>query len=269
MALNGAELLVIDALLRRSERRARVLSLGYPDLLITPEFCRRRLPSVDPASIALRPDGVRACEQHSFRAKAMFESHSFFAAIGAQLTVLEPLGDGFLKRALTWRFSDLNRRLWTWRGGYDLVIDPGTVEHCFNVARAMLNVARLVRRGGYVYHQAAISFPNHGFFSISPTFFADFYEHRGFDLARPLLWDADASLDDLGIARPVSDIDAFEECNFTGGPVIGMYLARKSRDAASGWPIQRKYRDAPLPLFSAELDEIVLEALAGVYVPAG
>ena len=43
-------------------------------------------------------------------------------------------------------------------GRFDLVVDPGTLEHCFDIAQAFDNVCSLLAEGGFVVHEAAIAF---------------------------------------------------------------------------------------------------------------
>ena len=112
---------------------------------------------------------------------AMLEAKSLFSSFGA---------DAFVSDAIAWGGEDfeldLNLTLGWWRsrriGRFDIIVDPGTLEHCFNIARAFINLDMLLRPGGFIYHQDAIAFPNHGLWSISPTTFFDFYEPRGYEL---------------------------------------------------------------------------------------
>ncbi len=66
---------------------------------------------------------------------------------------------------------------------FDLVIDAGTTEHVFDIARATFNVSELVKEDGIVIHiNAGAGYINHGFYSISPTLYLDFYSLNGFDI---------------------------------------------------------------------------------------
>lgn len=59
---------------------------------------------------------------------------------------------------------------------FDLVIDGGTLEHVFNVNNAIRNMSYMVKENGYIFHLVpAAGLVNHGFYSISPTFFLDYY----------------------------------------------------------------------------------------------
>ncbi len=60
--------------------------------------------------------------------------------------------------------------------GFDLVIDGGTLEHVFNIHNAINNMSSMVREKGFIYHAVPLTgYVNHGFYSISPTFFLDYY----------------------------------------------------------------------------------------------
>jgi hypothetical protein len=63
-----------------------------------------------------------------------------------------------------------------WPEKYDVVIDGGTAEHCFNVGQVFANILSAVRPdGGIVVHVNPLNMMNHGFWNISPTAYADFY----------------------------------------------------------------------------------------------
>lgn len=242
MALNTTELKVVEhligALRSAGVTEPQVLSLGYPDLLATADTLADVEARVDTASVATRENSAQLWRNHALqRDTGMLETHSLFAAMGASLTVSDvyrapehdlvinlnqPVDDDLL-------------------GRFDLVIDPGTVEHCFNIAQAVASVALLLKPGGYAYHQAAVSFINHGFYSLSPTFFADFYEANGFELSRP--YHHDAGVGDSGLVtslEPLSFFDVmFDVGTFTN--VTGMFIARKVHTTPTVWPIQRIY----------------------------
>lgn len=95
-----------------------------------------------------------------------------------------------------------------WRGQFDLVLDGGTLEHIFSVGQAMKNIASLVKRGGFIYSIVPCAgWVDHGFYSISPSFFQDFYAANHFEILRlniqfkmmtgiktPVIWSQDCRL---------------------------------------------------------------------------
>ena len=69
------------------------------------------------------------------------------------------------------------------KGAFDYVINGGTIEHVFDIAAAMTNITQMVKPGGIVMHiSPSEMWPNHGFYSISPTCFTDFYATNNYDV---------------------------------------------------------------------------------------
>lgn len=68
---------------------------------------------------------------------------------------------------------------------YDYIIDSGTLEHVFDVAKAIKNVSAMLRQGGMIIHILPLGgYVDHGFYSFSPTFFLDYYPLNGFYIHR-------------------------------------------------------------------------------------
>lgn len=63
---------------------------------------------------------------------------------------------------------------------FDYIIDGGTLEHVFNIPAALNNISKMLKIGGKVYHYLpAASYINHGFYSVSPSLFTDYYRTNG------------------------------------------------------------------------------------------
>ena len=63
---------------------------------------------------------------------------------------------------------------------FDVVLDSGTIEHVFNIGQAMSHCLKMTRPGGRIIHLTPTSNAvNHGFYSVSPTLYADFYTAAG------------------------------------------------------------------------------------------
>ena len=52
---------------------------------------------------------------------------------------------------------------------YDLLIDSGTAEHCFNIGKVFENYFHMLKPGGILIQYIPFLSPNHGFWSINPT----------------------------------------------------------------------------------------------------
>lgn len=264
MALNSTELRVLRDLIVRfsteQHRRPRVLLLGYPDV-----FAGAR--SLETVGVDLNWEALpkRPHEQ----SRKIWLDHGRSDLADYPMAEIKPLiatfgGDAVVSDAIAWGgedlILDLNEKvspLRRWRlGRFDLIVDPGTLEHCFDIARAFDNVDRLLAPSGFVYHQSAIAFPNHGFWSLSPTAFFDFYQSRGYQLGRPKRWDG--GLDPEGFIVRFADLDPFAPIVGLPSPAIGTFVFRKLsmpiQITLRKHPIQRCYsglsRDLDLQEFS-------------------
>ena len=66
---------------------------------------------------------------------------------------------------------------------FDVVLDTGTLEHVFDIAAGLRHCVRMVQPGGRVIHLTPTSnCVEHGFYSVSPTLFSDFYSASGFQV---------------------------------------------------------------------------------------
>jgi SAM-dependent methyltransferase len=66
------------------------------------------------------------------------------------------------------------------REAFDVILDPGTLEHVFHVPNALANLHAMLREGGRVIHLLpASNYMDHGFYMFSPTFFWDYYNANG------------------------------------------------------------------------------------------
>lgn len=64
---------------------------------------------------------------------------------------------------------------------FDFIVNGGTLEHVFDVAKAMTNMSNMVKESGMIIHLAPLAgYVDHGFYSISPTFFLDYYSENNF-----------------------------------------------------------------------------------------
>ncbi|MDO8288675.1 MAG: hypothetical protein Q7T44_05600 [Parvibaculum sp.] len=122
---------------------------------------------------------------------------------------------------------------------YDFVIDGGATEHVFDIARALVNCAKMTKVGGFVYHAVPMNMLNHGFYNLSPTLLCDFYEDNGFEVVKCLGVPSGATDD-----PKFFDLPPVQRFNINGGEACMHFLARRltTRETFVR-PIQRKYRD--------------------------
>ena len=148
---------------------ASVLCLGHPDILATAQELEA-LFGVTPTRFCAN-GGAHSVE------RPLVDTQELFGMLGSTLDCV----DVYAFRG-TERIVDLNEPQYL--GEYDVVIDPGTTEHCFNIGQAMMNAANAVKPGGRIYHSPPMTMLNHGFYNICPTMLWDFYEQNGWVIER-------------------------------------------------------------------------------------
>lgn len=198
---------------------ARILSLGYPDILATEEECEE--------IFGVRPTAtIEAGAQHGIK-RPLVETMELLKLLGSTLECVDVIRFRGFERVL-----DLNdpHEL----GEFDLVIDPGTTEHCFNIGQAVMNAARAVRVGGHIYHSPPMTMMNHGFYNICPTMLWDFYTQNGWQIE---LYEARC-----GDAAMALDEKVAHARRARVAPEAGLVCkALRVSAAALRWPVQNKY----------------------------
>jgi hypothetical protein len=130
------------------------------------------------------------------------------------------------------RVVDLNQP--TNLGQYDLVLDPGTTEHCFNIGQAILNAANAVKPGGRIYHAPPMTLHNHGFWNVCPTAMWDFYSQNRWAIER-MEARKGKSFESLNEKRAIGRAEKI-------APDVSMIVVAKRLTAAKLlWPTQSKY----------------------------
>lgn len=242
MAIDLSTLKVLIRLRKRFEGDAprRLLSLGYPDALIAPESYEAVFGPEAAARIRWRDDAGSVLRWHGLHEKMdrIADAASLFALCGYQLDCIDisaARGDEII--------ADMNQPLPpTLAGQFDVVYDGGTLEHCFNIAQAIKNMAVACRQGGYVVNINPLNVYNHGFYNLSPTFYADFYGCNGFKMLDLVMLSGHYGSLQPPQMTPLPPIARFD--NAPARATI-MAVAHKVDEAEIGWPIQAKYRKNP------------------------
>jgi len=204
----------------------RVLSLGYPDLTI-PLQDGDGIPDED-----VDTNSPAIAKHHGFPEGTRFlDPMKLLKRFGYDMDIWD---------IEQWRgvekIVDLNR-LHLQEPYYDLVIDPGTLEHTLNPAIAMENVCRATKAGGVICHWNPFFSPNHGFWNINPTFYHDWYGANGFDILR-------MTIIDLRSGKSM-DLDGNMQWQRFGGitndPTYLMTTAKRIKEQPLVYPTQSKY----------------------------
>ncbi len=160
------------------QRGGLACSAGYPDIVVTRQQLEACVGTQIAARIPVRPDSAEICAWFGVSGyiDRIVDSVSLFKELGYELDVIdihEARGNEILLDLNFPITADLHET-------YDLVVDPGTCEHCFNIGQAAMNLAALVREGGTLIQAMPLNMFNHGFYNVNPTWFHDFYLNNGY-----------------------------------------------------------------------------------------
>ena len=156
----------------------KVLCLGYPDMVVS----RAAIP-VDPlVNLPAAKDSADIAKWHGWNGP-VYDTNFIFKYFGIEADYIDINASRGIERVV-----DLNEEApEDLTNKYDIVLDPGTLEHCFNIAMAFSNVISFLKRGGFVIHVNPLNLPNHGFWSLNPTAYFDFYSNNGFKVHESVL----------------------------------------------------------------------------------
>ena len=207
----------------------RVASLGYPDMIAPPGMFSRALGAALMSEVTYRDDSEAICKRHGLPQRYIPDAKSVFEVMGVKLDVFDIVqerGDEIL--------CDLNEPMQHDVEPYDFVLDVGTIEHCFNIGQAALNMAGLLKEGGIIFHGNPHNSGNHGFYGMQPTWYADFYGQDGFELMYCVL--QRRGTDDY-VDAPLTKRYSLPEAE-----VNIFAAARRTAIKAIQWPTQTKYK---------------------------
>lgn len=156
MGIDAHALHLLNHANRRHGPLGRVVTLGRQAIHLGPVATRR------------------LCEPHDVYCEGLLSRH-----FGA--SSVDSIDNSPYERASI--IADMNRPIPTSLfGAFDTVVDFGCLEHIFDVAQSMRNVADLCSPGGRILHLVpANGFCGHGFYQFSPElFFSCYSEENGY-----------------------------------------------------------------------------------------
>ncbi len=168
--------------IRSTRQDCRILTLGYPDILFTKAQLQSMLEEDSLRNAVFHQNNEGVWRWHGFHKhqhEPMVDVISLFHCLGAtHVEVIDIVASRHVERIV-----DLNTPLPSdLIGQFDIAIDHGTTEHCFNFGQAIKNLAESVCLGGYIFTTGPMNIYNHGFFSFNPTLYIDFYGQNGFEI---------------------------------------------------------------------------------------
>ena len=222
----------------KKHRPVKMVSTGYPDALVSAETLVSLYGDEIIKDLPYREDSQKVLKWHHFDKilPGVYETSALLNRIGIELTVVditEARGGEII--------SDLNNPLNPELvGEFDIVLDPGTMEHCFNIGQVITNFLAMAKIGGHIIHLNPLFVLNHGFYNFSPTFYQDFYIDNGHKLASKI----------FGFTTKGLDYTAFELPPFTRPSGVPEHswvcaIAQKTNNTLPKWPVQTKYKRSP------------------------
>ena len=214
-------------------RPINALFLSYPDLLLSRKDLLGYFSSEDLDRLPMRPDSDDIWRWHGMagNSEPIVDSVALFSALGVRSTIIDIVAARGVEEIVDLNFP-LNERL---VGQFDLVVDTGTCEHCFNVGQAFANACLAVKKGGYLIHAAPMTRTNHGFWNFCPTVYPDFFGDNGFVLE----FMSGMNVDMKNGWSPFS----VSAARFTApSESIIFVVAQRNEIRPLVWPVQGKYR---------------------------
>ena len=212
-------------------------SAGYPDLLVRREQLSALIGEERAGRIPARPDSAEILAWHKMTGafESVYDARAVFAELGFTLEVVDiaaARGDEILLDLNLPLPGDFLRR-------FDLVVDTGTCEHCFHIGQAAMNLAQLVRKGGYIVQALPLNSFNHGFYNVNPTWFHDFYPANGFTIH--LL----TGISNIVLDPKFLDLPPYGNFDVLPDKTVAVVVAQRIEDVAPVVPVQRKYAMYP------------------------
>lgn len=217
----GIENLQWQRMVQHFQRPAKVLSLGYPDLLVPYDEMVKHVP--DPLE-AENADEIR--KWHGWSGPVWNTSY-IFRKMGWTLTCVD-----FKKHRGSEIIIDLNTQHKVDVNHHDALIDPGSLEHIFNIGEAWKWALDMLRPGAIIMHFSPVTAVNHGMYSISPGTYPDLYGEENI-IEQYLVGGPKEQRIAVEFRKPVRDRVKLEP------EIWNFVIARNPGNFA--WPIQKKY----------------------------
>lgn len=239
MGMNTFFLNVVNEVLKLSSARpAKMVSLGFPDILVPESVLRKFLSDEAVEQLVYRADSKEIAAWHGLSGQIdkIPDAKDMFRHMGVELSIIdfqEVRGDEII--------VDLNVPIAeNLSGAYDIVFDGGTMEHCFNVSQAVDNILGMAKVGGHIIHGNPLTLINHGFYNFSPTFYYDFYTQNGHRLVSPLVATCNRGLDTEVIK--LDPTQRHKNIPIESGVAV---VIEKCNDEPTKFPVQSKYLKSP------------------------
>ncbi len=219
-------------------RPVEMLCLGYPDIIVPAKDIRTIFGDTIADAVTYRDDSEQVLKWHSMDSSfgKIPETFHFFSLLDVRVTIVDIVSSrgGEL-------IVDLNQPVAPeFHNKFDIVLDAGTLEHCFNIGQGMMNVLQMAKVGGFIHHDNPFFMPNHGFFNLNPTFYNDFYIDNGHIIVASMNLVIETPEGKKFVTAPATSRFTYA-CQRANIAVV----ARKLNANPVKWPMQTKYKANP------------------------
>jgi O-methyltransferase len=127
---------------------------------------------------------------------------------------------------------------------YDVVLNAGTLEHVFHIDRGIATCINMLRVGGRLISVAPMNnYVDHGFYQISPTFFADYAQANHLTIEASYEVEVTDQSGKSAVIRSVRPDDFGVVGALNANPRLFVSMLKKKQDSTSGnTPIQAYYQ---------------------------
>ena len=158
----------------------KVLCLGYPDFLVDEQHLISIFGQEFVDTIPEEPmsDAVRVW--HKSTLPKVFDPIWIFKYFNFDVVIFDLIAHRGIETLvdLNEPISDVHAEQ------FDLIIDTGTLEHCFNVGQAFKNICLTVKKGGVFMTAAPVSKLDHGYWNFGTIVHKDGFEQNGFEILK-------------------------------------------------------------------------------------
>lgn len=216
---------------RKLENNIKVAALSYLDILVPEEKLKQSFPHLNSTNLEKRNDSDWIRKWHGIsEIYPIVETSSLFKNLGFDADFFD-----FEKNRGFEKIIDLNYPIASdYISKYDLVLDTGTLEHCFNVGTAFVNMCQLVANNGMIITASPVTKINHGFWNFSPCAYFDFFSQNNWKI---LHYQALARQKE-GLVPVSADPDSRKPLP---PEVVHFMVVKKMHNSTTAFPVQKKY----------------------------
>lgn len=160
--------------------KRKVLCLGYPDFLVDEQHLISIFGEEFVKNIPDEPMSDAVRNWHKSSLTKIFDPIWIFKHFGFDTTIFDLISHRGFETLV-----DLNEPISdVYFEQFDLVIDTGTLEHCFNVGQAFKNICSTVKKDGVFITAAPVSKLNHGYWNFGTIVHHDGFTQNGFEILK-------------------------------------------------------------------------------------